>query len=279
MVFLFCLTFAIHCRCFKLYKLCFCYAQWVSTSTLPSRRHRNHLKSRDQQSLTLRSPVVMQGLLFVNFCHQLNWEFVLFIPAPPIVTVSCRTNFQSTMKICFESSDSSYTLNPTYLEHQPTCEDVTTTQDPRTNGFSKGNISEAKSGHKRRVFLRSSGCTIEQSSGPVYTKCQHQCCNNSAMTLAILFSFKEMVSLQNGLATHFRATSLFSMRTVLVASLQSCYGVDAGAWCKWALNRVFCSHWANSSFRLMQVSSRCHSPFLFDKLGIEKRNFLQCAWT
>ena len=221
----------------------------------------------------------MQGLLFVNFYHQLNWEFVLFIPAPPIVTVSCRTNFQSTMKICFESSDSSYTLNPTYLEHQPTCEDVTTTQDPRTNGFSRGNISEAKSGHKRRVFLRSNGCTIEQSSGPVYTKCQQQCCNNSAMTQAILFSLKEMVSLQNGLATHFRAASLFSMRTVLVASLQSCYGVDAGAWCKWALNRVFCSHWANSSFRLMQVSSRCHSPFLFDKLGIEKRNFLQCAWT
>ena len=42
------------------------------------------------------------------------------------------------MKICFESSDSSYSLNPAYLEHQPTCEDVETTQDPRTNGFSKG---------------------------------------------------------------------------------------------------------------------------------------------
>ena len=122
---------------------------------LPSRRHRNHLKSRDQQSLTLRSPVAIQGLLFVNFCHQRNWEFVLFLAAPPIVTVSCRTNFQSTMKICFASSDSSYTLNPAYLEHQPACEDVTTTQDPRTNGFSKGNISKAKCEHKRCVYLKS----------------------------------------------------------------------------------------------------------------------------
>ena len=119
------------------------------------------------------------------------------------------------MKVCFESSDSSYTLNPAYLEHQPTCEDVTATQDPRTNGFSKGNISEAKSGYKRRVFLRSNGCTIEQSSGPVYTKCQYQCCNNSAMTLAIPVSLKEMVSLQNGLATHFRATSFLPPATKL----------------------------------------------------------------
>ena len=44
----------------------------------------------------------------------------------------------------------------------------------------------------------------------------------AAMTLAILFSLKTMESIQNGVVTHFRATPLFSMRTVLLASLQSC---------------------------------------------------------
>ena len=36
--------------------------------------------------------------------------------------------------------------------------------------------------------------------GPVYTKRQHERCSNSAMALAILFSLKTMVSLQNGFA-------------------------------------------------------------------------------
>ena len=48
--------------------------------------------------------------------------------------------------------------------------------------------------------------------GSIYTKRQRQCCDNAAMMLAILFSLKTMESLQNGVATHFQATPLFSMR-------------------------------------------------------------------
>ena len=43
---------------------------------------------------------------------------------------------------------------------------------------------------------------------------------NAAMTLAILFSLKTMKSLQNGFATHFQVTLLFSMRTESQASSQ-----------------------------------------------------------
>ena len=42
------------------------------------------------------------------------------------------------------------------------------------------------------------------------------------MTLAILLSLKTMELLQNQVGTHFRATPLFSMRTVLLMSLQHC---------------------------------------------------------
>ena len=56
----------------------------------------------------------------------------------------------------------------------------------------------------------------------------------SASMLAILFSLKTMESLQNGVATHFQATPLFSMRTILLAS-STCHSADADAWCKWAL--------------------------------------------
>ena len=68
----------------------------------------------------------------------------------------------------------------------------------------------------------------------IYTKRQRQRCDNSAMTLAILFSLKSVELLQNGFATHFQATPLISMRTKLQASLQSCRSVDADAdaWCK-----------------------------------------------
>ena len=52
------------------------------------------------------------------------------------------------------------------------------------------------------------------------------------MTLTILFSFKTMESLQNGIATHFQATPLISMRAELQASLQSCRSVATDAWCK-----------------------------------------------
>ena len=44
-----------------------------------------------------------------------------------------------------------------------------------------------------------------------------------------------MESLLNGVVTHFRVTPLFSMRTVLLTSSQSCRSVVADAWCKQTL--------------------------------------------
>ena len=52
------------------------------------------------------------------------------------------------------------------------------------------------------------------------------------MILAIPFSLKTMESLQNGVATNFPVTPLFSMRTESQVSLQSCRSVDDDAWCK-----------------------------------------------
>ena len=66
---------------------------------------------------------------------------------------------------------------------------------------------------------------------------KRQRCDNSAMTLAILFSLKSMELLENRLQPHFRATPLFSMRTESQVALLSCCSVDADAWCKWALNK------------------------------------------
>ena len=53
---------------------------------------------------------------------------------------------------------------------------------------------------------------------PVYIERQHQRCDNSAMMAMILFSLKTMESLENGLQSHSGATSLFSIRTVSLAS-------------------------------------------------------------
>ena len=47
------------------------------------------------------------------------------------------------------------------------------------------------------------------------TKCQHQHCNKSAMTLPILFSFKSIESLEDGVAIHFQVTPLNSARIEL----------------------------------------------------------------
>ena len=71
--------------------------------------------------------------------------------------------------------------------------------------------------------------------GPVYTKCQHQRCDNSVMTLVILFSLKSVESLENRLQPHSGVTPFFSMRTESQASSLSCHSIDADAWCKWAL--------------------------------------------
>ena len=45
-----------------------------------------------------------------------------------------------------------------------------------------------------------------------------------------------MEMLENGWQPHSAATPLFSVRTELQASLQSCRSVDPGAWCKRTLN-------------------------------------------
>ena len=74
--------------------------------------------------------------------------------------------------------------------------------------------------------------------GPVYNKRQCQCCNDSVMMLVIVFLLKSMESLQNGVATHFQVTPLFSMRTESLATLQNCRSVDGDVWCKQALKLV-----------------------------------------
>ena len=60
------------------------------------------------------------------------------------------------------------------------------------------------------------------------TEHQRQRWNNSVMTLAIPFSWISMESLQIVVATHF-------LRTVSLASLQSCRSVNTDDWCKRAL--------------------------------------------
>ena len=79
-------------------------------------------------------------------------------------------------------------------------------------------------GSQTRYSLFEAAGGLEQ--GPVYTKRQRQCCDNSAMTLAILFSLKSVESLENRLQPHSGATPLFSMRMEWQASLQSCRSVD-----------------------------------------------------
>ena len=76
---------------------------------------------------------------------------------------------------------------------------------------------------------------VNEPLGSVYTKRQRQHYDNSAMMLAILFSLKSVESLENRLQPHSGATPLFSMRTKLQASWQSCRSIDADAQCKWAL--------------------------------------------
>ena len=51
----------------------------------------------------------------------------------------------------------------------------------------------------------------------------------------MVFSLKTMVSLQIGIAPHFQAALLFSMRTKSLVSSQNSHSVDAEAWCKWKL--------------------------------------------
>ena len=98
--------------------------------------------------------------------------------------------------------------------------------------------------------------------GPVYTKRQRQLCDNSAMTLAILFSLKTMESLENRLKTQSGATPLFSMRTESQASSQSCRTVDADAWYKWALNDPI---WTFQAIQMLKTPTRCEKHQLTHK--------------
>ena len=74
------------------------------------------------------------------------------------------------------------------------------------------------------------------SLGPVYTKRQRQRCDNSAMTLVILFSLKTVELFNNGLQPHSGVTPLCSMRMLLLVSSQSCCSIDA--WCKRTLTWI-----------------------------------------
>ena len=53
------------------------------------------------------------------------------------------------------------------------------------------------------MFQPEAAYIFQRDLGPVYTTRQRQPCDNSAMTLGILFSLKTMESLQNGVAAHF----------------------------------------------------------------------------
>ena len=59
--------------------------------------------------------------------------------------------------------------------------------------------------HRVPCMLRSTHM-VRCMLGLVYTKLLHQYCDSSAGTLAIVFSFKTMGSLENGVANHFQAT-------------------------------------------------------------------------
>ena len=118
---------------------------------------------------------------------------------------------------------------------------------------------------------------LVHSLGSVYSKPQRQRCDNSAMTLAILFSLKTMESLQIEVVTHFQASPLISMTIESLASSQSCHRVDADAWCKRALSQQFKSDslddvddvndtvtitmttWSVSALRLPALASWCAS--------------------
>ena len=53
---------------------------------------------------------------------------------------------------------------------------------------------------------------VNKASGPVYTKRQRQRCDNSVMTLVILFSLKTVESLKMGFNPHSGATPILDFR-------------------------------------------------------------------
>ena len=78
---------------------------------------------------------------------------------------------------------------------------------------------------------------MKKLKGP-FTPSISQRWDNSAITLAILFSLTTMESLENGLQSNSGVAPLFSMTAVSLMSLQSCHSVDSDAQCKRALKPV-----------------------------------------
>ena len=68
--------------------------------------------------------------------------------------------------------------------------------------------------------------------GPVYTKLQHQRCDDACDTVLIEINGNKSVSLQNGIATNFGVTQLMSIRTTSQTPSQCWLFVDAYSWCK-----------------------------------------------
>ena len=80
-------------------------------------------------------------------------------------------------------------------------------------------------------------CCLEFILGLAYTSRQRHCCDNSAMTLAILFSLKTRKLLQIEVATHFQATP-FLFNENSVASVIAEWSQRVNARCKRARRLV-----------------------------------------
>ena len=89
-----------------------------------------------------------------------------------------------------------------------------------------------------------------------------QLCNDTSDT--VLIETKELP--ENGLQLQSGVTPLFSMRTVLLVSLQSCHNIDADAWCKQALMDLREAegwhHRLNSLFFIRKINKQQMAPLV-----------------
>ena len=93
-----------------------------------------------------------------------------------------------------------------------------------------------------------------------------QLCNDCRDSVLI----ETMESLQNGVATHFEATTLFLIRPVLLVSSQHCHSIDTDAQCKRALTmQVILAHrqiriiWTQGLFTLAFSRTRTWTNGLY----------------
>ena len=124
-------------------------------------------------------------------------------------------------------------------------------------------ISHRRLVKKRALFpcIKTIDSTLEN---PVGARLHH-----TAMTLAILFSLKTMESLQNGVASHFGVTALFSIKPVLLALSHYWPSIDAEAQCEWALTTSTHSQWT-ISFHFVWTRKHSVLKWLFDAIVIYK---------